>query len=99
MAKKNPFEAFEGMHRSLSRFESTLRRFNTENYARLVDNLAKVPTVDFAIKEAVGRQVKMVKSLDTRISNYVIFNSSDCPAVSSKLVYLSEVNYVYGQCK
>ena len=32
-------------------------------------------------------------------TNYVIFNSSDCPAVSSKLVYLSEVNYVYGQCK
>lgn len=32
-------------------------------------------------------------------TNYVIFKPSDCPAVSSKLVYLSEVNYVYGQCK
>lgn len=32
-------------------------------------------------------------------TNYVIFNPSDCPAISSKLVYLSEVNYVYGQCK
>ncbi len=32
-------------------------------------------------------------------TNYVIFNSSDCPAISSKLVYLSEVNYVYVQCK
>ena len=32
-------------------------------------------------------------------TNYVIFNPSDCPATSSKLVYLSEVNYVYGQCK
>ena len=32
-------------------------------------------------------------------TNYVIFNPNDCPAVSSKLVYLSEVNYVYGECK
>ena len=32
-------------------------------------------------------------------TNYVIFNPSNCPAISSKLVYLSEVNYVYGQCK
>lgn len=32
-------------------------------------------------------------------TNYVIFNPSDCPAISSKLVYLSEVNYVCGQCK
>ena len=32
-------------------------------------------------------------------TNYVIFNPSDCPAISSKLVYLSEVNYVYGQFK
>lgn len=32
-------------------------------------------------------------------TNYVIFNPSDCPAISSKLIYLSEVNYVYGQCK
>ena len=32
-------------------------------------------------------------------TNYVIFDPSDCSAVSSKLVYLSEVNYVYGQCK
>ena len=32
-------------------------------------------------------------------TNYVIFNPSDCPATSSKLIYLSEVHYVYGQCK
>ncbi len=32
-------------------------------------------------------------------TNYVIFNPSDCPAISSKLVYLSEVNYVCEQCK
>ena len=32
-------------------------------------------------------------------TNYVIFNPSNCPAISSKLVYLSEVNYVYRQCK
>lgn len=32
-------------------------------------------------------------------TNYVIFNPSDCPAKSSKLVYLSEVNYVYKECK
>lgn len=32
-------------------------------------------------------------------TNYVIFKPSDCPARSSKLVYLSEVNYVCGQCK
>ena len=32
-------------------------------------------------------------------TNYVIFNSDNISAVSSKLVYLSEVNYVYGQCK
>lgn len=32
-------------------------------------------------------------------TNYVIFNPSNCPAISSKLVNLSEVNYVYGQCK
>ena len=30
---------------------------------------------------------------------YVLFNPSDCPAISSKLFYLSEVNYVCGQCK
>lgn len=32
-------------------------------------------------------------------TNYVIFNPEDSPAISSKLVYLSEVNYVYGLCK
>ena len=32
-------------------------------------------------------------------TNYVIFNSSDCLAISSKLVNLSEVNYVCIQCK
>jgi len=32
-------------------------------------------------------------------TNYVIFNPDDSPAVSSKLVYLSEVNYVCGLCK
>ncbi len=32
-------------------------------------------------------------------TNYVIFNASNCPAISSKLVYLSEVKYVYGHCK
>ena len=32
-------------------------------------------------------------------TNYVIFNPENCPALSSKLVFLSEVNYVYGQCK
>jgi len=32
-------------------------------------------------------------------TNYVIFNPSICSATSSKLVYLSEVNYVCGQCK
>lgn len=32
-------------------------------------------------------------------TNYVVFNPSDCPAISSKLVFLSEVNYVCGQCK
>ena len=32
-------------------------------------------------------------------TNYVIFNPDDSPAISSKLVYLSEVNYVYGLCK
>ena len=31
-------------------------------------------------------------------TNYVIFNPDNSPAVSSKLVYLSEVNYVCGQC-
>ena len=32
-------------------------------------------------------------------TNYVIFNPDNCPAVSSQLVYLSAVNYVYGRCK
>lgn len=32
-------------------------------------------------------------------TNYVIFNAANCPATSSKLVYLSEVKYVYGDCK
>ena len=67
MAKKNPFEAFEGMYSALSRFESTLSRFNTENYFRLVDNLSKVSTTSVAIEEAVQRQIRMFESLDTRI--------------------------------
>lgn len=67
MAKKNPFEAFEGMYSALSRFESALSRFNTENYFRLVDNLTKAPTVNFAVEEAVQRQIRMFESLDTRI--------------------------------
>lgn len=32
-------------------------------------------------------------------TNYVIFNPDNCPAMSSQLCYLSEVNYVCGQCK
>lgn len=32
-------------------------------------------------------------------TNHVIFNPSDCPAISSKSFYLSEVNDVCGQYK
>jgi len=32
-------------------------------------------------------------------TNYVLFNPGNCEAVSSKLCYLAEVNYVYAQCR
>ena len=32
-------------------------------------------------------------------TNYVIFNPDDCTVMSSKLCYLTEVKYVYGECK
>ena len=67
MSNKNPFEAFEGLYGALSRFETILSKFNTENYFRLVDNLSKVSTTSVAIEEAVQRQIRMFESLDTRI--------------------------------
>ena len=67
MPMNNPFEAYEGLYSMLSRFEDILTRFNTENYSQLVDNLTRLPTSYIAIEEAVGRQMRMLESLDTHI--------------------------------
>lgn len=32
-------------------------------------------------------------------TNYVIFNPKDCDVISSKLYFLSEVKYIFGECK
>ena len=67
MSKKNSFEALEGLYSSLSRFNDILNKVNTENYSRLVDNISKLTAPNNAIEEAVGRYVKALEKLDTRI--------------------------------
>ena len=70
MSKENPFEAYEGIYSMLSRFEDVLNRFNNENYFQLMDNLSKYTPTNIAIEEAVGRHIKMLETLDTRVTQY-----------------------------
>ena len=67
MYKNNPFESFEHLYSSLSRYVDTLNQFNNENYLRLVDNLSKVSAQNSAIEEAVERQIRMLEALDAHI--------------------------------
>ena len=79
---------FDDIRRDFAKINKTLNSdyFTTQFIASLIEHL------DY---DGLCFRSSLVKDG----TNYVIFNPSDCPAISSKLVYLSEVNYVCEQCK
>lgn len=64
MATKNIFNDFEGMFGGLSKFEKILRNSNLENFGRLSDSMARAIEPSIAVAEIVGRQTKLLSSLD-----------------------------------
>lgn len=81
--------------------------FLFNNIQRDFSRINKIQNSDYLITQFIASLVEHLgydglcfrSSLVKDGTNYVIFKPSDCPVISSKLVYLSEVNYVYGQCK
>lgn len=83
------------------------RDFLFNNIQRDFSKINKTQNGDYLVTQFIASLIEHLgydglcfrSSLVKDGTNYVIFNPSNCPAISSKLVYLSEVNYVYGQCK
>ena len=83
------------------------RDFLFNDIQRDFSKINKTPNGDYLITQFITSLVEHLgydglcfrSSLVKDGTNYVIFNPADCPAISSKLVYLSEVNYVCAQCK
>lgn len=83
------------------------RDFLFNDIQRDFSKINKIQNGDYLITQFIASLVEHLgydglcfrSSLVKDGTNYVIFTPSDCPAISSKLVYLSEVNYVCGQCK
>lgn len=83
------------------------RDFLFNDIQRDFAKINKTPNGDYLISQFITSLVEHLgydglcfrSSLIKDGTNYVIFNPADCPAISSKLVCLSEVNYVCAQCK
>lgn len=83
------------------------RDFLFNDIQRDFSRINKIQNGDYLITQFIASLIEHLgydglcfrSSLVKDGTNYVIFNPSDCPAISSKLVYLSEVNYVYRHCK
>lgn len=83
------------------------RDFLFNNIQRDFSKINKTQNGDYLITQFIASLIEHLgydglsfrSSLVKDGTNYVIFNASDCPAISSKLVFLSEVKYIYGQCK
>ena len=82
------------------------RDFLFDNIRRDFARINKTQNGDYFITQFIAALIEHLgydglcfrSSLVKDGTNYVIFNPDNSPAVSSKLVYLSEVNYVCGQC-
>ena len=83
------------------------RDFLFNNIQRDFSMINKTQNGDYLITQFIASLIEHLgydglcfrSSLVKDGTNYVIFNPFDCPAISSKLVYLSEVNYICRQCK
>ena len=82
------------------------RDFLFDDIRRDFARINKTQNGDYFITQFIGALIEHLgydglcfrSSLVKDGTNYVIFNPDDSPAISSKLFYLSEVNYVCGQC-
>ena len=64
MATKTPFEGYEGLWSGMSQFSDILRKSNIENLGRLTDSIAKAIEPSMAVAEIVGRQTKLLSTLN-----------------------------------
>lgn len=64
MSTKNIFYDFEGMFSGISNIENILRNSNLENFRRLSDSMARAIEPSIAVAEIVGRQTKLLSSLN-----------------------------------
>lgn len=64
MATKTPFEGYEGFWSGMSQFSDILRKSNIENLGRLTDSIAKAIEPSMAVAEIVGRQTKLLSTLN-----------------------------------
>ena len=85
----------------------TGRDFLFDDIRRDFSKINKTQNGDYFITQFIASLIEYLgydglcfrSSLVKDGTNYVICNAENCPATSSKLVYLSEVRYVYGDCK
>ena len=64
VATKTPFEGYEGLWSGMSQFSDILRKSNIENLGRLTDSIAKAMEPSMAVAEIVGRQTKLLSTLN-----------------------------------
>ena len=64
VATKTPFEGYEGLWSGMSQFGDILRKSNIENLGRLTDSIAKAIEPSMAVAEIVGRQTKLLSTLN-----------------------------------
>lgn len=64
VATKTPFEGYEGLWSGMSQFSDILRKSNIENLGRLTDSIAKAIEPSMAVAEIVGRQTKLLSTLN-----------------------------------
>ena len=64
MATKTPFEGYEGLWSGMSQFSDILRKSNIENLGRLTDSIAKAIEPSMSVAEIVGRQTKLLSTLN-----------------------------------
>ena len=64
VATKTPFEGYEGLWSGMSQFSDILRKSNIENLGRLTDSIAKAIEPSMSVAEIVGRQTKLLSTLN-----------------------------------
>lgn len=70
MAKINSLTGFEGMYKMTSQFANILKDFNMQSHRCLVDNLATSVSAKGTISDIVGRETRLLNSLNIPLHDY-----------------------------